>query len=234
MPNSTTVMQADPMSTEETEPVPEPRVYLVEDEPTVSDSIEFLVNSAGYVVEPYDSVEAFRAGFDPDMPGCAILDLHLPDGTGFDVLELIRGQQSGIPVIFVTGRSSVPKAVDAIKMGAVDFLEKPVDHSQLLQKTEDAIRNDLAAWRERQCVAGIRRRLDLLSDREREVLELVVVGGRTREVAANLGITVKTVERHRGSIMDKMDVPNVSTLVHDYMLAKFGGNGQPADAEVAG
>lgn len=204
---------------------PTPIVFLVEDDPTVSDSLQFLMESAGHEVRAYDTIEGFEKAFEPSAPGCLIVDLHLPDGSGFDVLHALRERRCDIPVLFVTGRASVPKAVRAIKMGAVEFLEKPVDHAQLLEKAEEAIATDRAAWRGRRRIERIRQRLTKLTSREKEVLDLVVVGNKTGQVASQLEITVKTVERHRGSIMDKMEVPNVSTLVHDFMLAKYGGNG---------
>ncbi len=215
--------------------VPDPVVFIVDDDPIVNDSLRFLVESVGLQAECFGNVGSFLDAFEPNAPGCVILDLHLPDGTGIDALRRLRDKSPSIPVMMVTAEPRVPKVVTAMRLGAIDFLEKPLDHLALLDKVKQAVERDVADWPRKAEVHDIRRRLETLTKKEREVLELVVEGLISRAIGDRLVIKEKTVEAHRASIARKMGSVNVSQLVNMVMRARqpenpFVSSDEPTDS----
>lgn len=198
----------------------EKTVFVVDDDPAVRDAVSVLVGSAGYRVETFASAEDFLSRRTGDERGCLIADVRMPGLSGLDMQEKLAQGGSLLPVIFITGYGEVPAAVRAMKNGAVDFLQKPFSDSTLLDRVRDAINRSEESRESDQETARIRARLAALTDREREILDLVVEGQSTKQIAATLKRAEKTVEFHRTNIMRKLDAPNVAALVRLVMQAR--------------
>jgi RNA polymerase sigma factor (sigma-70 family) len=201
----------------------EKTVFVVDDDPAVRDAVSVLVGSAGYRVETFASAEDFLSRRSGTERGCLIADVRMPGLSGLDMQEKLAQGGSLLPVIFITGYGEVPAAVRAMKNGAVDFLQKPFSDSTLLDRVREAIRRSEASRESDEESARIRSRLSGLTDREREILDLVVDGQSTKQIAATLNRAEKTVEFHRTNIMRKLDAPNVAALVRLVMQAHSTG-----------
>ncbi len=188
-------------------------VYVVDDEPAVVKSLSRLLSSEGFLVETFASPAEFLERVDPVASGCAVLDLAMPRLDGLALQKALSARGSELPILFVTGRGDIPKSVEAMKMGAVDFLTKPVDGEKLLEAVRRALEMDRARRGTRADVAAIRRRLATLTPREREVLEGVVAGRLNKQIAGDLGAALKTIKIHRGRMMEKMGADSVAELV---------------------
>ncbi len=188
-------------------------VYVVDDDPGVLKSLQWLIRSVGLSVETFDSGQAFLESYDSDGPGCVLLDVRMPGMTGMEVQNSLRTNGRDLPVIFLTGHGDVSTASRAFLSGAFDFLEKPFDGDLLLERVREAIAKDEAARRERSQRERARERLGRLTARELEVLQYVVDGKSSREIAAALDRSVNTVENQRACIMRKMETPNVVSLI---------------------
>ncbi|WP_157018877.1 response regulator transcription factor [Mesorhizobium xinjiangense] len=190
-----------------------PTVYLVDDDAGVLIALSRLLGSVGYCVQPCISAEEFLECHDPDVPGCAVLDLHLPGMDGFGLQDNLAGATSDRPIIFLTGHGDIPASVKAIKAGAIDFLTKPVEAPALLAAISAALVRDLQVRSDANQRQSVECRLASLTAREREVLSHVVAGRLNKQIAAELGIAEKTIKVHRGRMMEKMDVQTVAELV---------------------
>jgi FixJ family two-component response regulator len=188
-------------------------IFIVDDDPSVRKSLLRLVRSAGWQAETFASAREFLARAAFSRTGCVILDVRMPGMTGPELRDLMDEQAISLPVIFLTGHGDVPTGVDAMKKGAVDFLQKPVDDEALLQAIHRAVEWHAAAKVRRQELERIQARLQRLTPRERQVLEYVIGGCLNKQIAAELGIAEKTVKVHRGFVMDKMEVTSVADLV---------------------
>ena len=183
-----------------------PVVFVVDDDPAVRDSIAMLVRAEGLAARTFESARSFLDGWEHSEESCVIIDLRLPDLNGLELQERLAATADAPPVIFLTGFGTVPSAVRALKAGAMDFLEKPFEPGALLALVQEALARD----RKRRSEL---RRLDTLTRREREILEKVAQGGTNKVIAANLGISVRTVELHRARGMHKLEVRSVAELV---------------------
>lgn len=196
-------------------PVPmDETVFVIDDEPEVRDSLARLLRSAGLPVEVFASAAEFIGSAPAERHGCVLLDVDMPDMTGPELHDRLRQQGIALPVIYLTGRSNIAISVRAMKQGAHDFLEKPVDADELLAAIAQAMdlhRQDVV---HRQHLDQIRQRLEQLSPREREVMAHVVRGRLNKQIAGDLGIAEKTVKVHRARVMAKMGVRSVAQLVH--------------------
>jgi two-component system, LuxR family, response regulator FixJ len=192
----------------------EPIVYVVDDDLSVQRVLERTLTSAGWRVRMYESGPAFLDAFDPNRPGCLILDLRMPRMNGLTVQEKLMAMGSTLPIIFLTAFGDVPTAVQAIQAGAVDFLEKPFSNQQLLRLVEQALEQDAQLRAHRQRRAEREARLAHLTPREREVLDRVVAGDTNKEIAAQLGIGLRTVEMHRQQVMRKLGARSAVDLMH--------------------
>ena len=190
-----------------------PTLYLVDDDEGVLVGLKRLLASEGYSVVCFSSGEEFLRSHDPDVPGCAIIDLGLPGIGGFDIQDALSSSLSNRPVIFLTGRGDIPTSVKAMKAGAIDFLAKPPDARILLAAVAQALQRDSEARQDRERRKSVERRLSSLTPREREVLTRVVAGRLNKQIAAELGIVEKTIKVHRGRMMVKMGVRTVADLV---------------------
>lgn len=210
----------------DTPPSPQagPTVFLVDDDEAVRDSLSMLVRAAGLEVECFADPEAFLATFDPERHGCVVLDLRMPHRNGIEVFEAIRARGGPIPVLFLSAHGTVPLAVRAMRRGALDFLEKPVDHHTLLERIRRAVRHDREARGRYDDVGHLVRRHAALTEREREVFALVVEGHPNKIVADRLHVSPKTVEAHRARVMEKMGADSLAELVRMAMkLDLLGG-----------
>jgi two-component system response regulator FixJ len=191
----------------------EPTVFIVDDDEAVAHALRYLIESVGLRVEVFTSPAAFIEKCDPAQPGCLVLDVRMPAMSGFELLDWLRQHEIEIPVIFLTGHGDVPMAVRAMKKGAIDFIEKPFRDQELLDQIYTAIRVDAQNRRDRAKLAVIRERYESLTEREREVMDLVVAGCANKVIAERLGLSAKTVEVHRAKVMEKMKARSLSQLV---------------------
>ncbi|KFI22616.1 response regulator transcription factor [Nitrosococcus oceani] len=190
----------------------EPMVFIVDDDVTVRNSLGLSLQSVGYRVKVCESAGAFLKVYEPNQPGCIILDVHMPESTGLDLQEYLVSEQIPIPVIFITGQADVPTVVRAVKQGAVDFLLKPFDFETLLRSIQEAIELDQIKRTERAQRDTIEKRLASLTPRERDVLDKVIEGKLNKVIAAELEVSIRTVEIHRARLMAKMKVRRPTEL----------------------
>ena len=171
-------------------------------------------------VETHATAQEFLDVYDRARPGCLVLDVRMPGLSGLDLQEKLSAQQIRIPIIFITGHGEVSAAVRAMKSGAIDFIEKPFSDQVLLNRIQQAIAQDVQARRDQVQRAKTSARLAVLTPREREVLTLVVAGRSNKAIAAQLGVSSKTVEAHRANVMKKMKVHSLSELVRLYLAGE--------------
>jgi RNA polymerase sigma factor (sigma-70 family) len=195
-------------------------VYVVDDDEAVRDSLQWLLEASAYRVQTYDSAEAFLAGFDPAAIACLILDVRMPGMSGLELQDELLARKCNLPIIFITGHGDVPMAVSTMKKGAVDFIEKPFDQTALKALVERMLAQarEAAAAAERQRLNAAL--LARLTPREQQVLERIVAGRLNKQIADDLGISIKTVEAHRANIMDKLRANTVADLMR---VALAGG-----------
>lgn len=194
-------------------------VFVVDDDSAMRQSLQFLIESHGYHVESFPSAEDFLAHYQPTMSGCLILDVRMPGMGGLKLHETLQERGSQIPVILLTAHGDVPMAVKAMRAGAFDFIEKPSNDHVLLDRIARALQRDRETRENKQEVREVESGLAELSPREREVMELVVAGMLNKQIAAQLGISIKTVEVHRARVMEKMRAESLADLVRKAILA---------------
>jgi two-component system, LuxR family, response regulator FixJ len=192
-----------------------PTVYVVDDDPQVCESLGLMIRSVGLDVKTFLSAEAFLDGAHdlPNAPKCLVLDVRMPGLSGLGLQQMLAAQEKNMPVIMISGCADIPMAVQAMSAGAVDFLEKPFNRRTMLTRIQEAIDRDA-----RNHHKGLRKtefysRLEKLSARQREVLNLLVAGKHSKQIAGELGIGEKTVAKHRAGVLEKMQVDNVVELV---------------------
>lgn len=188
-------------------------VFIVDDDDAMRRGLEFLVSSAGYEARAFESAHAFLDYYQPSMRGCLLLDVRMPGMGGLELLDHMRAKGIAIPVIFVTAFGNIPMAVRAVKTGAYDFIEKPFEGAELLARVRKALAQAQRPPVRSQNCDDLRSRLDSLTPREREVMDRVVVGMLNKQIAGELGISIKTVENHRAQVMGKMRVQSLAELV---------------------
>lgn len=198
---------------------PEQIVYVIDDDEAVRQSLEFLLKTSGITVLGFESAKVFLEKLPHIKSGCIITDVRMPEITGIDLLRRIRDSGVDIPVIVITGHGDVSLAVEAMKVGAVDFLEKPFDDETLLSSVRSALRKGADTARHKAEVSEINERLTALSNRERQVLEGLVAGKANKVIAFDLGISARTVEIYRANVMTKMSANSLSDLVRMAMTA---------------
>lgn len=194
-------------------PSAEPTVFLVDDDAAVRDSLQVLLKSVDIRIEAYATADEFLAGYDPEQPGCLLLDVRMPGMSGLELQKRLNAEKTALPIIMVSGHGDIRMALDAVRAGATDFLEKPLREHTLLERIRTAIERNTELRCQQAEVAAIETRLKDLSAREREVLDLVVAGKSNKVIAMALGLSHKTVESHRTSIMRKTEAQTVVDLV---------------------
>ena len=190
-----------------------PTVFIVDDDASIRDALTQLLEAVGLQVETYADGSRFLSTYSEDQPGCLVLDMAMPGMSGADVQTELKSLGLVIPIIFLSGHGDIRMAVRAMQDGAVDFLEKPIPGTELIQRVQRALALD-AEWREtRAYVLTTLRNYARLSAREREVMTLTAAGLTSKEIARQLGISPRTVEVHRSHVMHKMGAENVAELV---------------------
>ncbi|HDM8227492.1 TPA: response regulator transcription factor [Vibrio campbellii] len=185
-------------------------LYIVDDEEPVLESMAFMLESYGYEVETFSSGIDFLNEVNLSAPGCVLLDSRMPDMRGQDVHQMMNEKLSPISVIYLTGHGDIPMAVDALKDGALDFFQKPVDGNALVMAVDDAMAQSLKNGEK----LGAKQVLQSLTKREREVLGLVVKGMKNQEMADLLCVSLRTIEVHRSNVMKKLEAESLAVLIH--------------------
>ena len=201
-------------------PATSPTVYVIDDDASTRELLAWLMKRHTIACETFAEPRSFLKAYRPGGAACLILDLHMPGMTGLDLQRTLREQGVQLPVIFLSGRADVPKAVEAVKCGAVDFVEKPFDYKKIVELVRECLARDEQArhGRDKRRVMG--ERIAQLTQREREVMERVVAGQMNREIAEQLDISIKTVEAHRAKIMEKLGLRAVQELVQAALDAR--------------
>lgn len=197
---------------------PETLIHVIDDDEAVRDSVEFLFSTADMAVRTYESAGAFLASLELGVAGCVVTDVRMPDMSGLDLLRALRGQGINLPVVVITGHGDVPLAVEAMKAGASDFLEKPFDDERLLAAARRAL-EQAGGGAETPERAAVRARIAKLSQRERQVLKGLVEGQLNKTIGWELGISARTVEIYRAKLMAKMEAHAFADLIRMAILA---------------
>lgn len=200
-----------------------PVVFVVDDDEAICESLRLLIADIGLEVRTFTSARQFLEEYDPSHPGCLVLDVRMSGISGLELQARLNEMGVHIPTIIITGHADVPMAVEAMKAGATDFIEKPFRDQVLLDSIQKAVDLDLRVRRQRQEHQDIQSRIQLLTQREREVMNRLVAGKSNKNIAFDLGISQKTVDFHRANILDKIGVSSVVELVR---LTQKAGGGQ--------
>jgi FixJ family two-component response regulator len=188
-------------------------VYVIDDDESAREAVTDLLRSVGHKVQSFGSALEFLDNTRPDAPGCIVLDVRLPGPSGLEFQRMLTKTNILLPIIFISGHGDIPMSVRAIKSGALEFLTKPLQEQQLLDSVQAGVQHDRARREEAKVVGKLRERFASLTQRERDVLELVVSGRRNKQIAGDLGLSEMTVKVHRSHIMQKMRANSVIDLV---------------------
>lgn len=194
-------------------------IYIIDDDRMARESLKWLIESARLPVREFEGGLAFLEQFDPAMSGCVLLDVRMPDVNGMELHARLGERGATLPVIIVTGHADVGMAVRAMKAGAWDFIEKPYNDALMLERVQSALAYDLDNRKNQERIDAIRSRAERLTRREREVMRRVLDSMQNKVIAAELGISVKTVELHRANLMAKMKAPSPTELVRLALIA---------------
>jgi len=188
-------------------------VYVVDDDEAVRDSLQWLLEGKDYRVRCFDSAESFLARYDPREVACLICDIRMEGMTGLELQNRLLEGHSPLPIVFITGHGDVPMAVDTMKKGAMDFIQKPFKEEQLVELVERMLERARETFSVQQQAASREALLAKLTTRESQVLERIVAGRLNKQIADDLGISIKTVEAHRANIMEKLNANTVADLL---------------------
>jgi two-component system response regulator FixJ len=188
-------------------------VYIVDDEFSIRDSLQLLLESSGFTVRCFESAVDFLKNYNPDQPGCLILDVLMPAMSGIELQDILVKKKIDMPIIFISGHGDVTTSAKAFRAGAVDFFEKPFDNQALLNRIKEALQNEIEHWEKNQLKHELLERFRNLTPREKEVLKLITKSNSNKEAAKILGISHRTIDVHRAHIMEKMKAENLSDLI---------------------
>ncbi len=203
----------------------EATIFVVDDDPGVRQSLEMLIRAIGQSVETYASAGEFLDAYTSERPGCLVLDLRMPGMSGLELQEELGSRGSNLPVIFITAHGDVPTAVDAVKGGAIDFIQKPFRDQDLIEKIELALEQNERALEDTAERGDVQARVASLTSRERQVMDIVVDGKTNKAMATELRLSERTVEIHRARVMSKMGAESLADLVK--MALRARGDGSP-------
>ncbi len=213
MPN---LVQSRPMATQSSQT---PTVFIVDDDAAIRFAMQALMDSVNLKHEIFESGDDFLEKVTEQRPGCLVLDIRMPGLGGLELQEELIKRGNTLPIIFITGHGDVPMAVEAMQKGAVDFIQKPFRDQELLDRIREALATDEERREEQQQHAEVNERLGRLTNREREVFDLVVTGKPNKVIAYELGVSQRTVEIHRARVMEKMQARSLADLVKMHMTA---------------
>jgi FixJ family two-component response regulator len=197
-------------------------VYVVDDDPSIRRLVTWLMEREGVRVASFASAEAFLKSFRPNGPACLVLDLTLSGMSGLDLQARLKADAVQLPILFMSATADIPRAVEAVKQGAVDFVVKPFDYRKLVDLTHDCLRRSAERRQQRYSAEAHIANMAALTPREREVMDHVVAGKLNRMIADELAVSIKTVEAHRARIMEKLQVGSVAELVKLAVVAREG------------
>jgi len=204
----------------------EQRAFVVDDDEAVRDALGLLLRTVGLQVDTFESASSFLRSYRPGIGGCLVLDIRMPRMSGLDLQDELHKRRMHLPIVFLTAHGDVPMAVRALKKGAADFIEKPVDEQRLVLAVLDALRRDARRQdhgaRPAEITGNATGRLEGLSAREREVLNGVLAGKQTRQISDELYISIKTVEFHRARIREKLGVASLAELFRLFIADSDG------------
>lgn len=209
---------------------PLPRVYIIDDDPSVRDSLALWLGMRGHRTQLFESAEAFLADARPPLRGCALVDLQLGGIDGLELQRRLAARAIALPLIFVTGHGDVATARSALKAGAFDFIEKPIDNDRLVELVAAALAEDARRAAHEAEARDLSERMQRLTQRERQVLTHVVAGKHNREIAAELGISARTVEVYKARVMDKLQVERLPDLIRLVLEADLGPSRSVGDS----
>ena len=195
-------------------------VFVVDDDDAVRDSLSLLMRAAGMETRQYASAEEFLEELDPSHYGGLVLDVRMPGMSGIELQQELAERNIALPIVFITAHGDIPMAVEAIRQGAVDFVQKPFDDTELLAKVNIALNSSREHHQEELERNEIRHRIDTLTARERQVMSQVVKGKANKVIAADLGVSQRTVEIHRARVMEKMKAASLANLVRMVLIAE--------------
>jgi two-component system, LuxR family, response regulator FixJ len=198
----------------------EATVFIVDDDEAVRDSLGLLLRSVGYRARCYAGAKDFLKAFDPRDYGCLVLDIRMPGMTGLELQKHLAEIGCNIPIVFITGHGDIPMAVEAVRQGAVDFLQKPFQDQELVDRINDALKQAAEQREEELERLEILSRVDSLTAREKQVMGEVVLGKANKVIAGDLGVSQRTVEIHRARVMEKMQANSLAHLVRMVMVAE--------------
>jgi two-component system response regulator FixJ len=201
-----------------------PTVHLIDDDQAVRDSLALLIGTVGLRVQAWSDPQAFLSSFDRDAIGAIVLDVRMPGISGLNVLDTLMAQGVDQPVIMLTGHGTVDMCRRAFKAGAAEFLEKPVNDEALLEALQNAVRQHVRSRQRHQADRAARERFAQLSEREREVLGLIVEGLTNKEIGRALGLSPRTVETHRANLFAKLQAPSLAQLIRHYAALVDAGD----------
>ena len=191
----------------------EPTVFVVDDDSEVRDTLQWLVESVGLNIETFASAQEFLNAYDPKRPGCLVTDVRMPGMSGIELQAKLMAEEVTLPIIIVSGYADVPTAVRSMKGGAIDFVEKPFNEQMMLERIQLSILEDARLRQKRAQGERAQARLQSLTPREHQVMDLVILGKSNKEIARELDISPKTVEVHRSHVMAKMEAHSLAELV---------------------
>ncbi len=197
-------------------------IFIVDDDPAVQQSLRMLFRSVGYRTEVFNSAQQFLDAYDEQWIGCVVLDMRMPGMSGLELQQKLNDRQSILPIIFMTGHGDVPMAVEAMQGGAIDFIQKPFNDQDLIDRVSQAVAKDLHNREALNEKNEIRQRLNSLTPREHEILDMVVNGRANKVIADDLELSQRTVEIHRARVMEKMQATSLAHLVRMVIAAQSG------------
>lgn len=194
-------------------------VFVVDDDYAIRRAMELLLQSVNISVQSYETADDFLQSVALQQPGCLVLDIRMPGMSGLELQELLRQKNCSLPIIFISGHGDIPMAVDAMRNGALDFIEKPFSDDELLQRIATAFNADLQSRQQQKELETIQSRIAKLTQREREVFDLIVDGKANKVIAHTLSLSQRTVEIHRSRVMRKMAASSLADLVRMHIGA---------------